>query len=180
MVTRKIKLNELKTLIGEIIKEEMEEYKSEPSNFSDFKGRDLTITRKKDGSLLFEFDSMGWLFDTTDIGEGAAIIANSKLKNEEGIKNIKITNTDKSNYDSINALYWLTGGKRAWESGDKYTESFDEVEDELKITLGIYVDKIIKDSNTLGEVIEKMLELKNNEEFKEDFFTIVSYVDDEE
>lgn len=179
MVTRKIKLNELKRLVGKIIKEEMEEYKSKPSVFSDFKGRDLTITREKDGSLLFEFDSMGWLFDTTDIGEGAAIIANSKLKNEEGIKNIKITNTDKSNYDSINALYWLTGGKRAWE-GDVYTESFDELKDELKITLGIYVDNIIKNSNTLGELIEKMLELKNNQEFTEDFFTIVSYVDDEE
>lgn len=135
---------------------ESDEFKSAPSIMSDYKGRDLSVTRGEDGLLFFDFDSMGWLFDTNDVAEGCAICKGSHFIKDEGLRQIQITQADKDNVKPEEALYWLTGGNKEWKFGDAFNVSWDKVADEVTAKFGHVVTDMVKDSNTLGELMDKM------------------------
>lgn len=138
-------------------KNESDEFKSERSPFSDFKGRDLSIKRNDDGLLTFDFDAMGWLFDTQDVAEGAAIIEGSDYKKNPELRNIVITQKDKDNVVPEESIYWLTGGNKAWGRGaHELNVDWDDVADELVAKYKDFVNEAVKDSDTLGELIDEL------------------------
>ena len=150
---------------NEFVNEEKNEFLGDKSILSDFKSREFSITRDDNGLLKFDFDSVGWLFDTNDVAEGVAIICTAKkYKKNEEIKKIQITDKDKENINPKDALYWLTGGSKEWKGGDNYDISWEEIEDKLVKENGQKIIDTVNNCNTLGELID----IFDDDDFKND------------
>lgn len=168
-IQKQEKIESLKESIEKINKKlallENDSFAGETSVLSDFKGREFSIEREEDGKLKFDFDSSGWMFDTNDVAEGVAIVCGSKkYKENEDVKNISITDADKQNVSPKDALYWLSGGNRAWRFGDDFNVGFDEVSVELEAEFGSKIHEMVNSSSNLGELIDKFDKLKDSME----------------
>lgn len=151
----KNKYNKIKS--NKIVKEEFEKKEL-------FYTSDLDINTNEKG-LRFYFHPPGWYFDTTDVGEGVAIIKGSHYKNNKELRAIAIPDVAKSNLDVEQALYWLTGGNRLWKFGqdDYINVSWDNIYKDVVKEWGSFVKKSVLGSKTLGDLLDKFKDFSETE-----------------
>jgi hypothetical protein len=138
-----------------------------------FSSSNLTIKREG-GVLKFDFSMPGWWHDSEDPAESAGIIKGSKYKSEPEVQQIVLTDTDKSNMNVSEFLYWLSGGNRSWSPGgdNDFNVGWEEVEPVLTEKFGNKYSQILKACTTLGEVIKVYEDEK--EDFIYDFYDLAS------
>lgn len=137
---------------SDFLKESTDIFSGDKSVFSDFLGRELEITRDDKGLIKFEFDSMGWFFETQDIAEGCAIIKKGKYSGNSDVRGIEITPIDKENIDLSESVYWLTGGNKFWNH--ETSLSWDELSDKIVKDMTTTLETIINESETIGDLID--------------------------
>lgn len=128
-------------------------FKGDVDISSDWQGRNLLISRNEKGLLYFEFDYMGWLFDTTDVAEGVAILRNSHYKDDEDLKKLHITDVDRNNVNVKDALYWLSGGSKEWTGNTTFTVEYHIVQDQIVEKFGEEIKEMVNDSDNIGELL---------------------------
>jgi hypothetical protein len=163
MKREKINLNQLRVIVENLIKEEIEKFDGDKSALSGFLGKEIQIERDSNGLLSFTFDASGWYFETNDVFEGCAIVFGSKYKSNEGLRKLTLTQVDKDNVTPIDGLYWLSGSNTAWKFGEHdYTVSFDEIKQILIDEFNGSIESLVSESTNLGDIIDGIDDIKNN------------------
>lgn len=138
-----------------------------------FSSENLTIKREG-GVLKFDFSMPGWWHDSEDPSEAISIIAGSKYKTEQKIQQIQLTDTDKSNINISEFIYWLSGGNRQWSPGgnNDFNVDWETIEPVAVKKFGAKYLQELKGCSTLGDMLEFYLGEK--EEFVQDFWVLAS------
>ena len=137
--------------MGRISKYNYDELKKFPKPFSD---NNLTITQLPDG-YHFDFHPDGWDFDTEDIAEGCCVMAGSRYKYNDKIR--QLPKIDGASIDVEKSIYWLTGGNSMWRFGDMiegFSGNWNDAKAELVKEMGSEVMEQFNDAKTLGNLMD--------------------------
>lgn len=153
-----------------------DEFLGDKSGFSDFLGRELIVRRDdKTGLLNFDFDSMGWNYDTTDALEAAAIISRGKYANNAELRALAITEADKQNVTLSEFFYWASGGNKAWRFEGWYSIDVDNAISMLEKEFGAEVTANVQAASNIGDLIDLSKEMKERV-----FEFMIEYTKDED
>lgn len=148
-------------------------FKSDINSFSDINSRELIISLDDDLSLLFKFDSNGWLYSTYNSLEAACILLKSKYYNNDELRSISLP-SDYIEDDFSDVIYYLTGGNNFWLQN---ILSYDNHEEYLKSILTDVIIRNCSNKNNLGELMDAFKYIQESDEFYEAMSLIVDDIE---